>query len=311
MSEQSEECECEECESGAPAWMATFADLMSLLMCFFVLLLSFSEMDVQKYKQVAGSMKFAFGIQKKIKVDDIPKGTSIIAREFTPGRPDPTPIKVINQHTVDDFSNSLRTINAAIRQEVQDMAKAMVKSLSEEIHAGVLDLVMEADSVRVRIRENDSFPSGSAKLQKQFFPILARIAGALKDTEGRIVVAGHTDNVPISTQLYPSNWVLSSARAATVVHHLAEVQNTDPSRMEIRAYADTVPVVPNDTEENKAKNRRVEIIVNYDNYPVLPYELRELLPEKEQQLENGETAGMEQKPQQQQQVVTENEYNGQ
>jgi chemotaxis protein MotB len=71
---------------GTPAWMATFADLMSLLMCFFVLLLSFSEMDLQKYKQVAGSMKNAFGVQNQTKVMDIPKGTSIIAQEFSPGK---------------------------------------------------------------------------------------------------------------------------------------------------------------------------------------------------------------------------------
>ena len=79
--------------------MGTFADLMSLLMCFFVLLLSFSEMDVLKFKQIAGSMKFAFGVQNKIEVKDIPKGTSVIAMEFRPGKPDPTPIESIQQQT--------------------------------------------------------------------------------------------------------------------------------------------------------------------------------------------------------------------
>ena len=82
----------EEAPAGLPAWMGTFADLMSLLMCFFVLLLSFSEMDVLKYKQLAGSMRDAFGVQREINVKDIPKGTSIIAKEFSPGRPEPTPI---------------------------------------------------------------------------------------------------------------------------------------------------------------------------------------------------------------------------
>jgi len=84
---------------GAPLWLATFADLMSLLMCFFVLLLAFSEMDVQKFKQIAGSMKYAFGVQNKIEVKDIPKGISVIALEFRPGRPEPTPIEIINQQT--------------------------------------------------------------------------------------------------------------------------------------------------------------------------------------------------------------------
>lgn len=276
----SEECEeCEECESGAPAWMATFADLMSLLMCFFVLLLSFSEIDAQKYKQVAGSMKSAFGIQKRVKVDDAPKGTSIIAQEFSPGKPDPTPIKVINQHTVDDFRNTLLTVDTSVRHEVREMAKTMVEALVEEISAGILELVVETDSIRVRVRENDSFPSGSAVLHGSFHPILDKVAKVLENAEGKVVVAGHTDDVPISTSIYPSNWVLSAARAANVVHYMAEVKNTDPSRMEIRAYADTQPVKENTSPEARASNRRVEIIVNYDEYPTRAYELEELRPQ--------------------------------
>jgi len=92
---------------GLPLWMGTFADLMSLLMCFFVLLLSFSEMDVLKFKQIAGSMKFAFGVQNRLEVKDIPKGTSIIAQEFRPGRPEPTPIDVIMQQTIDITQQTL------------------------------------------------------------------------------------------------------------------------------------------------------------------------------------------------------------
>jgi chemotaxis protein MotB len=94
-----EECKCP--PEGLPAWMGTFADLMSLLMCFFVLLLSFSEMDVLKFKQIAGSMRNAFGVQSMLEVKDIPKGTSVIAQEFTPGKPDPTPIEVIMQQTIE------------------------------------------------------------------------------------------------------------------------------------------------------------------------------------------------------------------
>lgn len=94
--------ECPKCPpEGLPPWMGTFADLMSLLMCFFVLLLSFSEMDVLKFKQIAGSMKFAFGVQSKLEVKDIPKGTSVIAMEFSPGKPQPTPIETIQQVTTE------------------------------------------------------------------------------------------------------------------------------------------------------------------------------------------------------------------
>ena len=256
---------CEECEAGAPGWLATFADLMALLMCFFVLLLSFSEIDLQKYKQVAGSMKFAFGVQKEIKVDDIPKGTSIIAQEFSPGRPDPTAMKVMQQKTTDNSKDSLDFVEDKYKKEVEELAELLTETLKQEIDEGLLEILIENSEIKVRIREKDSFPSGSAKLNKSFYPILDRIVGILDETDGRIIVAGHSDNVPISTRYYPSNWVLSSARAASVVHYLAKVKLSDPTRIEIRAYADTQPIVPNDSAANRAKNRRVEIIVSYGN----------------------------------------------
>jgi flagellar motor protein MotB len=106
MTDQTE-CECPPCDPGLPAWLATFADLMSLLMCFFVLLLSFSEMDVLKFKQLAGSMREAFGVQNQIKVEDIPKGTSVIAQEFSPGRPEPTPLNEVRQMTINSDLNTL------------------------------------------------------------------------------------------------------------------------------------------------------------------------------------------------------------
>lgn len=251
----------EECEGG-PAWLMTFADLMSLLMSFFVLLLSFSEMDVQKYKQVAGSMKFAFGVQREIKADDIPKGTSIIAKEFSPGQPTPTPVKVMQQKTMEDIEPDLR-----IREEVLELAEIIQEVLSEEIDSGLLEILIDEEELKIRIRERDSFPSGSADLHVSFHPVLDRIVEVLDKTEGRVIVAGHTDNIPISTHYYPSNWVLSSARSASVVHYLAGVKMTDPTRVEIRAYADTQPVVPNDSASNRAQNRRVEIIVSFEDYP--------------------------------------------
>ena len=94
-------------EGGGAGWLATFADLMSLLMCFFVLLQSFSEMDVLKFKRLAGSMKSAFGVQQKMRVNDPPKGTSIIAQEFSLGTPSPTPLNEIWQKTTDESRNSL------------------------------------------------------------------------------------------------------------------------------------------------------------------------------------------------------------
>jgi chemotaxis protein MotB len=118
-----EDCNCPEPEPGIPKWMPTFADLMTLLMCFFVLLLSFSEMDVAKFKRLAGSMEKAFGVQAQLKVQKIPKGTSIIAQEFSPGKPEPTPINEIYQHTDDVTKLTLDVECSAEFRDVETSAE--------------------------------------------------------------------------------------------------------------------------------------------------------------------------------------------
>ena len=246
--------------AGAPAWVMTFADLMSLLMCFFVLLLSFSEMDVQKFKQIAGSMKFAFGVQRVIKAEDIPKGTTVISQEFSPGKPTPTPLQEIRQQTTDDTAEKL-DIEKIAEQNAKELAEEIKKALEGEIENGLLEVDTERNEVMIRIREKGSFASGSAVLQTSFMPILDKIGDVLNKTDGELIVAGHTDNIPISTTQYPSNWVLSAARAANVVHYYSKKDKLLADRMQIRAHSDTRPTASNDTAEDRAKNRRVEIII--------------------------------------------------
>jgi chemotaxis protein MotB len=238
----------------------TFADLMSLLMCFFVLLLSFSEMDVQKFKQIAGSMKFAFGVQRTIKAEDIPKGTTVISQEFSPGKPTPTPLQEIKQQTTDDTAEKLDAEKIA-EENAKELAEQIAKALEGEIENGLLEVDTERDEVMIRIREKGSFSSGSATLQKSFMPILDKIGNVLNKTDGELIVAGHTDNIPISTSQYPSNWILSAARAANVVHYYSKTDKLLADRMQIRAHSDTRPKAENNSAENRAKNRRVEIII--------------------------------------------------
>ena len=248
----------EEVDEGAPAWLATFADLMSLLMCFFVLLLSFSEMDLQKYKQVAGSMKFAFGVQRDIKADEIPKGTSVIAQEFSPGRPEPTVMKIVKQQTSKDTDNYLQSSNL-VPVDVQALLQKVESKFSEEVQKNELDILPYDTGVLLRIREQNSFTSGSASLQREFIEILDKVVSLLNDIDTMVVVAGHTDNVPISTDRYPSNWVLSSSRAASVVHYMVSRNLKKSNMIEIRGHADTLPIVDNETSENRSMNRRIEI----------------------------------------------------
>jgi len=252
-------------KAGLPPWMATFADLMTLLMCFFVLMLSFSEMDVAKFKQLAGSMKEAFGVQAEIEVKTIPKGTSIIAQEFSPGTPKQTILNEVRQFTVSSSLNSLdvgqkERVRELERQEqrAERQAEALRQALRQEIENGTLLIRRESTNVIVQILEKDSFPSGSAELEIEFLPTLAKIGRLLQPLYGAIAVAGHTDNVPISNSQYRSNWDLSAARAATVVQQLLDT-GIDPERVMVSGYADTQPRAPNDTAANRALNRRIDI----------------------------------------------------
>ncbi|MCX4190986.1 flagellar motor protein MotB [Methylophaga sp. OBS1] len=252
---------------GLPAYMATFADLMSLLMCFFVLLLSFAEIDALKYKMVVKSLENAFGVQREVPKDEIPEGTSIIAQEFSPGEPKPTPLKVVRQDTMDETREQLKVTADAeqlAQQQVKEVAEETQEfreALEQEIQDGLIVVESQFSRIVIRIREKGSFPSGDARLNPGFVPILRKIHDVLLTTDGRIAVAGHTDNVPINTPRYRSNWELSTSRATSVVHELLAPGQIPAERFVLEGYADTKPLVPNDTTENRAQNRRVEIIV--------------------------------------------------
>lgn len=293
-----------------PAWVMTFADLMSLLMCFFVLLLAFSEMDAKKYKQLSGSMESAFGVQRDVKAHEIPKGISIIATEFSAGRPDPTPLNEVRQRTTNDrhkfvdvgqdkqkdgqgkkqddnegdgaadedgqkqmSSSREQDPAASVEFETELGATELLDDAATEIR-GQLEYELQQELVEVelqggnrvviRIREKGSFSAGSAALQRSFVPVINKIRDTLLKIPGKVEIAGHTDDRPNTSRKIRSNWELSTARAIAVAHELLSgggEDSIDPARVEIRGHASTRPLVPNDSEKNRARNRRVEISI--------------------------------------------------
>lgn len=288
--------ECPKCPpEGLPAWMGTFADLMSLLMCFFVLLLSFSEMDVKKFKQIAGSMKFAFGVQNKIELKDIPKGTSVVALEFRPGKPDPTPIETVQQVTQEITKPMLKFQDgeedsaggrqkqkgtfrggqspqtadqtaaasaASASKENQEKNKKKIEDLlQKEIKDGAIDVENLGQQIVIRIRESGSFSEGSAFLQPQFIPVIRKLGVLLNDIPGKVEITGHSDSVQISNELYRSIWDLSAQRAVAVAEELRNARGFDETRMRIIGRADTQPINTKDTDAARAENRRVEIAI--------------------------------------------------
>jgi chemotaxis protein MotB len=227
----------EEVEAGAPMWVVTFGDLMSLLMCFFVLLLSFSEMDRNKYRIVSGSMKNAFGIQRKKPVFESPKGQKMISKEFD---------QAIVLVKVQDVINP-------IQQELQEEFQEFQKSV--EIHAN-------ENEVTIRMMGEATFDSGHAKLRKEFLPLLHKIGEILAKTKGEIIIAGHTDNVPLIGGQFRSNLGLSMARAGSVAEYLLKSTSIDPKKISTMGFGEYRPLDSNATAQGRRKNRRVEIIVS-------------------------------------------------
>jgi len=184
-------------QEGAPDWVVTFGDLMSLLLCFFVLLLSFSEMDKAVYKEVAGSLEKAFGVQRKDKVLDTPKGLKMIAKDFDQAIVPPRP--------------SQEFIVTQEKKQIGEELQKVVESRFKEIQS-LIDINVGEDQIAISLMGESTFDSGKAQIKPQMKPLLDKIAAALSGTDGEIIIAGHTDNVPLTGGRYRSNLGLSIAR---------------------------------------------------------------------------------------------------
>ncbi len=308
--------DCPPCPDCLPAYLATFADLMSLLMCFFVLLLSFATMDAVRFKKMAESMKDAFGVQREVPINEVVQGVSVIKQEFSPSTvPDPSPIDEIRQMTQEELSQlrvnaeqegsesienktedkkedkqkdkdkeedkkedktednkgeqtetqavpQLELARQRILDEVKQEAMDIKDLLKNEVEQGLITVETKEANVVIRIREKGSFDSARAELNPGFLEVLDKISAAIAAMPGNVVVAGHTDNIPISNYRFRSNWDLSAARAVTVTHELLRHGDIEPSRLVVEGRADSIPLAPNDTPENRAANRRVEIVIS-------------------------------------------------
>lgn len=416
VAEAEHECpkceECPPCVKGAPAWMATFADMATLLMAFFVLLLSFAEMNVPKFKQINGSLKNSFGVQRLIPVVESPKATSLIAKHFSPAVAEPTPVNTIRQQTTDDRKENVvlktdvspataEALEKAKQQLAQEINRGEVQvkaendkvvvemvapltggatgtdgqqkggnsssgsqqggssasgaqqagggasgsqqagaskagaasggsassgakqagtvpqgeieffakvadlqassqapvevrdnrtggasgkgnsgsaggpanadaelqrireALAKEIESGKAEVERDGARVIIRLAEQGSFRSGSADLQPAFTQLLDQVGKTISQSNGRIYIEGHTDNVPVVfNERFKSNWDLSGARAGAVADRISGVSGIAPGRMSVSGYADTRPLDNNSTAAGRGRNRRIEIIVD-------------------------------------------------
>ncbi|WP_193755519.1 flagellar motor protein MotB [Psychromonas sp. psych-6C06] len=253
-----EECKCP--PEGLPAWMGTFADLMSLLMCFFVLLLSFSEMDVLKFKQIAGSMKYAFGVQSMLEVKDIPKGTSVIAQEFTPGKPDPTPIEVIMQQTIEmtkaklDFQEgessrvggqeNVKVRKVASPQEIEEQSESQAQSEtdSEGQKEEAPTQEQQSESKESQLEEFNPAPGVSAQ-----HGLAKKVAKELREEieDGAIEIEALGQQLIIRVRekgAFPSGSAFLQPRFRPVIRKVAEILVDVPGVITISGHTDNEQV---------------------------------------------------------------------
>jgi chemotaxis protein MotB len=165
--------------------------------------------------------------------------------------------------------------------------------LESEIRSNMVEIETRGRKIVIRVQEKGSFSSGSARLQTEFFPVLDKLIELLADIEGNIAVEGHTDNIPINTAQFPSNWDLSVARALEVSHGLFDDGALDQSRFTVTGMADTKPLVSNDTPEGRARNRRVEIILQEAVDPKLKEDIRKAREVDAGSFQGGEFDGFE------------------
>jgi len=229
--------------SAGSRWEIVYSGFVLILLCFFIMLSSFSTMQEGKVMQFVKSFVTAVSI--------LPSGT-----KFEPGLA-----------VVSDSADMVATKSelAKIFQTLEQLAYEF--NLEKEIN-----LVLTREGLVMRMSEHMLFGLGSADIAAEALPLLHKVGAIISKTAYLIRIEGHTDNLPIHTERYPSNWELSTARAVNVLRYFVKNHNVDPRRLAAEGFSEFHPVVANDTAENREKNRRVEIIFIKKERPKTPIE---------------------------------------
>jgi chemotaxis protein MotB len=259
----------EEDKINTDRWMLTYLDMITLLMIFFVVLYSMSIIDVQKFSAIAESLHMALGggTPVKIELSAGQTGPSI----FTTG----TPLSEVTASGRGTDPSTVTTqdagdTNQANGDSKEKMTLAAIKAKLDKFAAdngfqSTLVTSIEERGLVVRIQETLLFESGSAEITTRARDILNKISIVLAAAPNQIRIEGHTDNLPINTAMFPSNWELSVARATNVVHILQN-DHISPDRLSAVGYGEFRPLYPNDTEDGRDKNRRIDLLILRSKY---------------------------------------------
>lgn len=226
-----------ECEAGAPAWLTTFSDLMSLLLCFFVLIVSMSSTDPQEFQKASGSLRGSLGILSE----------------------SPSTMELITVIVPKVADVELGEISTAI-SKLQDFVETQKQEES-------IKIVITSQGIAIRILTPLLFDRGMAELRPEGMPYLAKVFDISRGWNNNLRIAGHTDDLPVTTGMFESNWDLSYARARNIILFGINYSGLAPERFSAVGYGEYKPAFPNDTEANRKKNNRIEIFIEYAVVP--------------------------------------------
>ena len=213
-------------------WLLTYADLITLLLGLFVILYAMSKIDAGKYAEIVNALGGVFGSSKGIMAGN----TGVVSSQIP-----------------------------LIQNERQKIAQDLRSALHLETKKLPIAISSSERGITVHIMDELLFASGSADIKESSMPALDSLAGVLRELPNDVRVEGHTDNVPISTSAYPSNWHLSVARAVSIAYYLIQVHSLNPEKVAAVGYAEYQPLVPNDGDAHRAQNRRVDIVILANN----------------------------------------------
>lgn len=281
---------------GRPGWLLTFADLLLLLLGLFVLLLSTTAPDAARFRDIAWALQDALDVPRTENApgvtstsplhggrqapisepakesppseappvgDKSPQDAQERKEEPQPHRPEassqePSPEAPPVQPREPRVNEAPQRIMKEVRQDARDLSEL----IGDEIAQGLISVETRDANILIRIKERALFFPVKAEIHDGFLQVIDRISASIATIPGRILVAGHTDNIPVASARFRSNWELSATRAVAVVHEMLRNGDIDPKRIVVEGRADTVPLAPNDSAEGRAVNRRVEIVVS-------------------------------------------------
>lgn len=253
----------EDAPAGSPAWMATFSDLMNLLLCFFVLLFSMSTVDAEKFQQIAASLASTFSV--------MPQGGSALIDQGVLISSGASQLNALSEYynnvglnthgdTSEEVDDAYETLKKEGLAESEKMGEQIEEQLKDKNIADKVELTVTSEYVLLNLNGGVLFDSGKAEVKSDAISILDRVADSIwQYGRNTILIEGHTDNVPINTALYPNNMMLSLHRAYNVFDYFVSTKGYDKSTISSSGRGEAVPVATNDTPEGRAQNRRVEI----------------------------------------------------